>query len=124
MPRPSSKGLTDHELKIMQIFWDESPLTIQEVLERFDRTPKPAYTSMLTAIRGLAEKSFLSTEKAGKAHQYKPRVKRQSYLAQSVSHLVETAFGGDAFALAASLFKAEKLTPSAKAELKRLLEDL
>jgi predicted transcriptional regulator len=118
------KRLTDHELKIMQIFWSESPLTVQDVLDRFERRPKPAYTSLLTAVRGLAEKGFLAFEKVGKAYHYKPKVNRQNYLTQSVSHLLQTTFEGDARALVANLFKAETLSDADKAELKRLVEEM
>lgn len=66
MARPTATGLTDHELAIMQILWDESPLSIGESLERFPREPKPAYTSLLTAVQSIEKKGLVGHEKKGK----------------------------------------------------------
>ena len=89
MARPSSPQLTDNELAIMKILWEESPLSVADILERLPRTPKPAYTSLLTVVRTLEQKGHIDHEKESKAHLYYP-VLRKPYLRDELLDALRT----------------------------------
>lgn len=48
MPRHPSPALTDAELRIMRVLWARGRATVGDVVEELDRTPKPAYNTVLT----------------------------------------------------------------------------
>jgi predicted transcriptional regulator len=124
MPRPTASGLTDHELAIMQILWDEAPLAVGEILERFPRDPKPAYTSLLTAVQAMEKKGLLGHEKNGKAYLYRPLLKKANYKKSALRRLLGSVFDNNAYDLAVNLIKDEKLGKAEIQELKKLLEKL
>lgn len=124
MVRPTAPHLTEHELRIMQILWSASPLSVADILERLERQPKPAYTSLLTVVRTLEQKGHIGHEKESKAHLYYPILRKQVYQRRELQRLVHGLFEGDAFALAVNLVKSERLDETEVAELKELLEKL
>jgi BlaI family penicillinase repressor len=126
MVRPKVSGLTDNELLIMKILWEESPLSVAEVLERLPREPKPAYTSLLTNIRAMAEKGYLIADRCEgeKAFLYRPVLKRSEYSRSAVTRLVEGLFDGRAAELAINLIKSEKISEEERKKIRSLLETL
>jgi len=124
MARPAVRGLTENELMIMRVLWENSPLSIGEVLERLPRKPKPAYNSLLTVMRILERKGHVVHRKEGKAFLYSPKLDRHAYRGFELGKLISGIFNGDALELAVSLLKSRALSEQEKAELKRLLEEL
>ncbi len=124
MARPSASGPTDHEMMIIDILWQASPLSIAEILERFPRQPKPAYTSILTIVRNMEKKGYLRHKKDGKAFLYSPKLKQEDYKKSEIRKIADRLFGGNKFELAVNLIKEEKLGVVEIRQLKKLLEDL
>jgi len=124
MARPSSQALTENELAIMQVLWDESPLSVNEILDRLNKKPKPAYNSLLTLVGILEKKGHVSHKKEGKAFLYSPLLKDTNYRQFEVKQLVRRLFDGNALDLAVNLVKSKSLSDEERAELKKLLEDL
>ncbi len=122
--RPSGPGLTEHELSIMQIVWEASPLAVADILERFPREPKPAYTSLLTAVRALEKKGYLKHKKSGKAFLYGPSVSKDSYRKSFLRKAIDSLFGGRPADLAINLLKQENLSADDIKQLKSVLESL
>jgi BlaI family penicillinase repressor len=124
MARAGAITLTDHELSIMRILWKQAPLSVQEILDVFPRSPKPAYTSLLTAVRSMEKKGILAHKKESKAYLYRPLLQQVSYKRSALKRLLANVFDGDACDLAANLVKAEPLDATEVEQIKRLLEDL
>lgn len=124
MARPKSSGPTDYELAILKILWSEAPLSISEILERFPKKPKPAYSSLLTIVRLMDKKGYISHEKKGKAYFYYPVLKEEKYSKSEIKKLADTIFGGSKYDLAVNIIKKEKLKPEEVAHLKKLVEEL
>lgn len=124
MPRPSSKSLTDYELAIVKILWDKSPLSVAEILKKFPRIPKPAYTSLLTIVRAMEKKGYLGHVKVGKAYLYSPKIDKERYKSFEIRKIVDRFFGGSALDLAVNLIKEEALATEDIEHLKKLIRDL
>lgn len=124
MARPNTRGLTENELEIMQALWNQSPLSISEILEKLDKHPKPAYNSVLTLVRILEKKGHVQHQKDGKAFLYSPLLDQHHYRQFEVKSLLSRLFQGDVVDLAVSLVKSKPLSQEDRQELKRLLEDL
>lgn len=124
MARPTGTGLTDHELAIMQILWERSSLTVNEILEQFPREPKPAYTSLLTAVQSMEKKGFVAHEKDGKAYRYRPILQKSKYKKSALRRLLGSVFDDNPYDLAVNLLKDENLGKDEIQKLKQLLEML
>jgi predicted transcriptional regulator len=61
------------EATIMDCIWSAAePLTVRDILARLDRTPAPAYTTVLSVCQNLERKGFLTHDAIGTAYRYIP----------------------------------------------------
>src|SRR5471030_1676296 len=109
--------LGDRELDVMAVLWEIGSGTVGEVRERLPATL--AYTTVLTILRNLEAKEFVSHTEEGRAHRYAPRVQQRSARRSALSRLVDTLFAGSSEELLAHLvddraFGAEELQRLAK----------
>ena len=70
MPRPTSATLTEGELRIMRVLWDKGEGTVNDVVDSLKAKPKPAYNSVLTLLRILEKKHYVTHRKDGRAFIY------------------------------------------------------
>jgi BlaI family penicillinase repressor len=100
--------LGNRELDVMTALWDLGSGTVSEVRERLP--VKLAYTTVLTILRNLEEKSYVSRVAEGRAHRYSPRVARQAARRSALARLVDTLFHGAPEELIAHMVQDKTLT--------------
>lgn len=120
MARPQQPGLTENELEVMKILWEDAPLKVAEILERIGRAS--AYTSLLTLVQAMERKGYIGHQASGKAYAYFPKLQRKNYRASEIQRVAKRLFDGNPFSLAVNLIKDEHLSEAEVAELRRLLE--
>jgi BlaI family transcriptional regulator, penicillinase repressor len=85
-------SFTDRELDVMAVLWRKGSGTVAEVR---DALPTEfAYTTVLTVLRTLEEKGFVSHTSEGKAHRYAPLVAKEDAGQSALSRLLDTIFAG------------------------------
>ena len=112
--------LGDRELDVMGVLWELRSGTVAEVRERLPADL--AYTTVLTILRNLEEKGFVTHEVEGRAHRYKPRVARQAARRSAVGWVVEKLFHGSAEQLLAHLVDERDLTAEDLQRVRRTLD--
>jgi predicted transcriptional regulator len=117
MPRKKPNMLTNAELRIMEVIWARGSATVAEVVEALKGVD--AYTTILTLMRILKAKGYLSSRKEGRAFVFLPRVDRDAVARKAVRQLVSRFFGGSPGELVLSFLREEQLTPEELAEIKR-----
>lgn len=68
--RPRSNVLTEQELEIMKVVWGRERVTVRDVYETLLERRKVAYTTVMTMMRILEEKGYVTKSDAGKAYVY------------------------------------------------------
>ena len=111
--------LGDRELDVMGVLWEVGSGTVTEVRERLPVAL--AYTTVLTILRNLEEKGFVSHEAEGRAHRYFPRVARQAARRSAVGRLVDKLFHGSAEQLLVHLVRERKLSADDLARIRRAI---
>lgn len=105
----------------MEVIWARGSATVAEVLEALEG--KDAYTTILTLMRILKAKGFLSSRKEGRAHVFTPRVDRNTVARKAVHQLLTRFFSGSPSELVLSFLREEDLTPEELDAIKqRILE--
>ena len=117
MPRKKPNMLTNGELRIMEVIWARGSATVAEVVGALKGVD--AYTTILTLMRILKVKGYLSSRKEGRAFVFLPRVDRDTVARKAVRQLVSRFFGGSPGELVLSFLREEQLTPEELAEIKR-----
>ena len=123
MPRPRQPGLTENELEVMHTLWKQSPLTISDILDFIKRTPKPAYTSLLTLVQTMEKKGYIKHQKIGKAYSYFPVLQQKKFLLSEIKRVAKRLFDGSPGKLVLNLVENEHLSESEIKNLKELLKD-
>lgn len=60
MSRPAAKELTERELEVMHIFWEQGAMTAASAREQLSQKQRDlTYTTVATLVRILHEKGFL-----------------------------------------------------------------
>lgn len=109
----------ERELDVMAVLWELGSGTVTEVR---DKLPVDlAYTTVLTILRNLEEKEFVTHKSEGRAYRYFPKVARNAAQRTVVARLVDKLFQGSPEQLIAHLVEGESLTAD---ELKRLRAQL
>ena len=112
-------SFTDRELDVMAVLWDRGPSTVAEVRDHLE--DRLAYTTVLTVLRTLETKGFVSHEEEGKAHRYAPLVARDRAGESALAQVLDKIFGGSRELLLANLVRERGIDD---AELQRLREVL
>ncbi len=123
MPRPRQPGLTENELEVMQVLWTQAPLKIADILEILQRTPKPAYTSLLTLVQTMEKKGYIKHKKIGKAFVYVPILQQKKFLTSEIKRIAKRLFGGSPGKLVLNLVENEHLNEAEMKALKQLLKE-
>jgi predicted transcriptional regulator len=123
VPRPRQPGLTENELEIMQILWMKAPLKISDMLDLLKRSPKPAYTSLLTLVQTMEKKGYIKHQKEGKAFVYLPILQQKKFLVSEVKRIAKRLLGGSPGKLVLNLVENEQLSETEIKALKQLLKD-
>jgi predicted transcriptional regulator len=85
-------SFTDRELDVMAVLWRKGSGTVAEVRDAL--STDFAYTTVLTVLRTLEEKGFVSHTAEGKAHRYVPLVAKEDAGQSALSRLLDTIFAG------------------------------
>jgi predicted transcriptional regulator len=114
--------LTEAELRLMDVIWSKGPATVQQIQESLPEDAPLAYNSVLTTIRILEKKKYLTHNKDGRAHVYHPRVEREEATRSEISHLLGRFFQNSRELLMLNLLEDENLDAAELKRLRKLLE--
>ncbi len=113
-------AFTDRELDVMSVLWELDSATVSEVREQL--TDDLAYTTVLTVLRTLEQKSYVGHTGEGRAHRYRPLVKREAAGRSALRRLVDKVFDGSPEMLLTNLVSDKNLSDEELRRLRRLLQ--
>ena len=119
MPPKRSITLTKAELRLMKILWDRGESTVAEMVAAISAEEALAYTSVLTTIRILDTKGYVSHRPGGRAFLYSPCIGEIEASRSEVRHVLQRFFGNSRERLLLSLLGDDEISPG---ELSRLKE--
>jgi BlaI family transcriptional regulator, penicillinase repressor len=117
-------AIPEGELAVMEVLWEESPLTAQEVTDRVDPARGWQANTVKTMLSRLAGKGVLAYEEDGRRFRYRPTLSREAYTAGETRRFADRLFGGRAAPLVAHLAQGDGLSADDIAELEALLKEL
>ncbi|RDE06854.1 BlaI/MecI/CopY family transcriptional regulator [Sphingomonas aracearum] len=119
-----AERISDAEHAVMEVLWDESPLTAQDVAERISPARDWSANTVKTLLGRLLAKNIIAHEEDGRRYRYRPLVARGDYVEGESRKLMDRLFGGKLTPLVAHLAERDALTSKDIAELEALLKDL
>ena len=119
--RAMNISFTDRELDVMAVLWRRGSGTVSEV--RDDLDDDLAYTTVLTILRTLEDKGFVTHVAEGKAHRYLPAVTADLAGRSALSRVLDKIFGGSSELLLTQLVSDRNVDPAELRRLRKLLDD-
>ena len=123
MPPTKSPTLTEAELRLMDVLWQQGPSTVQQVLDALPKKSQLAYNSVLTTIRILEKKGYARHIKDGRAHVYRPLVARSEATRSEISHLAHRFFKNSHEMLVLNILEDRGVDADELQRLRQLLEE-
>ncbi len=124
MPPTKSPTLTEAELRLMDVLWQQGPSTVQQVLDALPKKSQLAYNSVLTTIRILEKKGYVRHIKDGRAHVYRPLVARSEATRSEISHLAHRFFKNSHEMLVLNILEDRGVDADELQRLRQLLEQM
>jgi predicted transcriptional regulator len=119
-PHPT---LTPQELAIMKVVWRTDEATVRDVYEALQETRPVAYTTVMTMMRILQEKGYLTKATNDRAHVYRPAKPSQQVIGGMVRDFLDRVFDGASDALLVHLARDNKLTAKQRRIVRQLLDE-
>ena len=120
--RPRANVLTEQELEIMKVVWGRQQVTVRDVYETILERRKVAYTTVLTMLRILEEKGYLTKSAAEKAHVYTAAKAKERVVGGMVSEFLQRVFDGAAKPLLLHLVENRDVSAKEMEEIAAILK--
>lgn len=120
----SAPKISEAEMQLLQLLWEESPLGATEIAERVSDERGWTLTTVKTLLARLVAKGALTAKPQGRKYLYAPAVERDQVAASQARGLIDRLFGGRVSPLVAQLAEQRQLDEQDIAELEALIRSL
>lgn len=124
MKRKSLTPLGETEMEVLHHVWELRRATVADVHGRILKERKVAYTTVMTVMKKLADKGYLTYKKDGTTYVYAPARTAEEVQFGLLSSLVDKVFKGSPTALVQTLVRHETLSDTEREEILQLIESL
>lgn len=109
---------------VMEALWRKQPLSAEDVVADVAADQAWTVATVKTLLNRLLSKGAIAAEKDGRRYLYRPLLKREDYVAEESTSLIDRLFDGRVSSLVTHFSEREKLSADDIAELKRLIAEL
>ena len=92
-------ALSKSEMETARIVWNLGQATVRQVFEAFPRERNIDFSTVQTYLRRLQVKGYLHAKRQGRAMVYRPRVRPDEVIRETVDDLVSRLFDGQTIPL-------------------------
>ena len=121
MPPKPSNTLTPAELRLMKILWVRGESAVSDIAAAASGEGPLAYTSVLTTVRILEQKGYVTHRQQGRAFLYSACVAEQEASRSEIRHVLERFFGNSRERLVLSLLGDQEMTAEELNRLKAMI---
>ncbi|MBD8679239.1 BlaI/MecI/CopY family transcriptional regulator [Sphingomonas sp. CFBP 13720] len=119
-----AERISDAEHAVMEVLWDQNPLTAQEVVDRVAPARGWSANTVKTLLGRLLAKTVIAADEDGRRYRYRPLVVREDYVAGESQKFIDRLFGGSLTPLVAHLAERDQLSAREIDEIEALLKAL
>jgi predicted transcriptional regulator len=116
-------SLTDLQLAIMRILWENAEATVVEVQNRLRPERDLAQTTIATLLTRLEKRGVVEHRLDGRQFVYRPLVTEQDVRRSMVSELTDLLFDGSSAALMTHLLRSREMQPGDLDRVRQMIAD-
>ena len=122
MTKPELPPLSESQLEIINVVWDQGTATVGEIWKTLASRRSVSRNTVSTMVTRLEEKGWLRHRVVGGTFLYSATHPRERVLPRLVRRLVDAAFQGSAEGLVLSLLEGGRLSAEEVERIKAMLE--
>ncbi len=122
--KASLVGLGETELEVLQHVWVLGETTVADVHTRLQQHRSVAYTTVMTVMKNLAEKGYLTARREGTRDHYRAARSPETVRGSVAQTLLDKVFGGSPVQLVQALVQQESLSADDLTALRHLIDTL
>lgn len=115
-------NLTNAEKQIMKLLWKLDKAFIRDFLNEFP-DPKPASTTVITLLKRMIDKGFVSYRQCGNSREYYPLVTKSDYFSDHINGLIKDYFNNSTAQFASFFANESDMTPEELKELREIVDN-
>jgi predicted transcriptional regulator len=111
------------QVRVMHYIWKHGPSTVHDVHTALNGQPggkQLAYTTILTVMRNLARRKFLSQAADGRAHRFTPLIDERTYKLGIVRQMRKDLFASDAATMLSYIAMDDEIDDAVRAKIKSI----
>jgi predicted transcriptional regulator len=112
--------LTNAEEQIMKLLWKLEKAFMRDLLNEFP-DPKPAPTTVVTLLKRMMDKGFVSYRLYGNSREYYPLIKKADYFSDHVNGLIKDFFNNSPVQFASFFANETDLTKEQLQEMRNIV---
>jgi BlaI family transcriptional regulator, penicillinase repressor len=119
------QDVTDAELNVLQILWDEGPVTIRQLADvLYPNDGDAGYATVQILLKRLEAKNHVHRDRRSHAHLFSALTDRDTLVGRRLRRMAEKLCGGLMGSLLTHLVRAEELSAIERQELRALMDEL
>lgn len=118
---PDINRVTDLELKILQIIWQENRCAVSDIIEKWQDSQKPGYTTILKTLQKMEKKGIVDHTKDGKRYLYFSKLTREQVSKNRLGTIIDRIFKGNTISFAQFFIDNSELDLEDLAEIRRIV---
>ncbi|MGS0674879.1 BlaI/MecI/CopY family transcriptional regulator [Shewanella sp. 0m-4] len=116
------KEISNAELCVLNILWQSSPMSANDVISELSRSNDWHEKTVKTLLNRLVKKQAIGFDKQGRSYLYFPLIEQSEYQLKESESFIERLFSGRVAPLVAGFAKQNKLSAEDVAELQQLID--
>ena len=113
--------LTSAEEQIMKLLWKLEKAFFRDLLNEFP-DPRPASTTVLTLLKRMIDKGFVSYKLYGNSREYYPLIQKSEYFSAHINGLIRDFFNNSTAQFASFFANETSLTQEELKELRDMVD--
>src|SRR5437899_3361433 len=117
------QDVTDAELSILQLLWEQGPATIRRLTDLLYPTGGTAhYATVQKLLERLESKGCVKRDRLSPAHTFAAAIERDELIGRRLQAIAEKLCDGSLTPLLTHLVRAKKLTAREREELRKIID--
>jgi BlaI family transcriptional regulator, penicillinase repressor len=120
-----NQDVTEAELALLQVLWDDGPATIRQLVERvYKQMGTSVYATVQKLLDRLEGKGCVERERGGPVHIFRAAINRDELIGRRLRAVADSLCGGSLSPLLTHLVEGRGLSDQERRELRGLIEKL
>lgn len=115
-------NISEAEAVVMEALWQRHPLSSEDLVAELGPRQSWQPATVKTLLNRLLNKGAVTASRDGRRYWYSPRLRREDWLAEQSTGLVDRLFGGSLAPLVAHFSSSRTLSPADLQALKDLIK--